>query len=235
MPVPYCEVNMPLVGSLVERVKTLLGVPSTDDFFQNADIIDWLDEGAKELFPWIKEEVLTSSHLKYEIYTQSPATGNRWYSPVPNLFMRTKAIEIEQVQNSDNWYYTQYGDYNDFSASISKINVLSLQNPSDYRSAKLGSYIYVFPLPTGRVRLNYFAYPEKRANEILEADYPEIIISAIIDFAVSRGKSKQVNGLNESIAAMNRFKDFRDSLQRAFLEVPPRTGITPEDKARAGL
>lgn len=224
------------VGSLVEQVKALLGVPADDDFFQNADIIDWLHEGAMELFPWLKEENLTSTHLRTTSYISNAfVTGNRFGLAIPSDFLRVKSVEVEKVQGSNNWFYTQYGDYNNFSASISKLNVLGMTNASDYRSCKWGSYVIVFPIPAGYVRLNYFAYPTKVINESAYADYPDFILGAIKDFAVSRGKSKEPNGQNEVVTYYNKFRTFKEDLQAAFKEVPPSTGITPEDKAKLGL
>jgi len=197
---------MPTVGALVEEVRALLGVPADDEFYENADIIDWLHEGALELFPWLPEESLTATHLKsytYPVY--APLTGNRWYGTVPSSFMKVKNIEIEKTQNSENWYLTEFVDYTTFSASISKLNVLNLTNPSDYRSAKWGSKIFVFPIPLGRTKLNYFAFPTKNTNQLVTADYPDIILSAIKDFAVSRGKAKEPNAKDEVVSYYNRF------------------------------
>lgn len=220
-----------IVGNLVGQVRGLLAVPSSDKFFDTAEIIDWLHEGALTAAPFLPEEAmlhyLTTRRTDINFV---PEDADFVEIPIPSDSLRLKSI---QVKRGKVWYHAMLCDFN---------TVVSIRDR--YRSNTTTSYtdfyyafgpsqrIVVFPPAVNAVQTTYFRLPIKRTFQEY-ADYPDIIIPLIIQFALYKGKTKDTARVAEAPGHYNLFTAMLAGLRSGIAsQVPPTVGVTPYEAQR---
>jgi len=215
--------------SVIGRVKSAIASSSDDSFYDDTEIIEWLDESVTELEPYIPEEVLGT-----DFYTQQEVTssGTTNYVELPSNLLRLKSIE--RIKNNI-YIPSDILDYNDFISRKHRIiNVFNNDFPTSYFHAKVGDKVMVFPdlAVDEDVLITYIRKHEKRTNTAYLFDAPDYIVPVVTDYAIFRCYSKN-RDLNNMVFYRNRYDAFKNKLMGIPYQIqPPKSGATPSDLER---
>lgn len=224
------------VNSLVTQVRTLLAVPSTDKFFDTAEIIDWLHEGAITAVPFLPEEAmlqyLTSRIIPIKTGFIDGVFDRDFVAiPVPKDMMRLKALQVRRVRS---WYHAMLCDFNTLASLRDRYRYNTTISYVDFYYA-FGPSQQILLFPSGNinaVETTYFRLPTKRSlNEY--ADYPDLIIPLVIQYALYKGKTKDTSRIAEAPGHYNLFLSMLTGMKTGIAsQVPPTVGVTPYEAQR---
>lgn len=219
------------VGSLVTQVRTLLAVPSSDKFFDTAEIIDWLHEGAIAAVPFLPEEAMLQYLTTKTTNIEAVIPDSDFVTiPIQSDLMRLKSV---QVKRGKVWYHAMLCDYNTIIGIRDRYRSNTTTSYTDfYYAFGPTQRIVIFPPAISAVETTYFRLPLKRTvNEY--ADYPALIIPLVVQYALYKGKTKDTARIAEAPGHYNLFISMLTGLRSGISsQVPPTVGVTPYEAQR---
>ena len=217
-------------SSLVEQIRSLLTSPQSDQFFTDAEIIEWIHEGANTVFPFLPEEMLRK-HLAQVVVSLGGIVPLNDFAMVsiPSDLLRIKSVEVESSTKGE-YIAAVAADYNEMIGIRDRLRFYDSTTYRNFYFAVIQNQIAIYPAVGTSVRITYIRFPQKPSGNT-ECDYPEQIYPLVINWALGRGKMKD-NRVQEAQIYFNWFWSVVQAYQTKYLQVPPIVGVTPLEQER---
>lgn len=170
---------VPTQATLVANVRNLIG-ESEADFYSDANIIVWLDDGQNFLAQGLRDEVVPDLQVAFD---QNTVIGQELY-PLPADFLRGREVELNGV------VCRPIAVERLRALAENKFWIPSTTRPFFYEWG--GKKIGIRPIPTSAVALKqrYIALPTPSSSG-LSPKLPEDVYPAVVFYAAARAKEKE--------------------------------------------